>query len=336
MASQNDSVADPRLLLPNPFTPLAFVPPEDAYTVAIGVYVLIGTFTVKWFSKTQPSVKYSKYAHKSKTRILLVVGVYLYNRNKYVTAVFFTSWLAMLGYSFSLVTAIKGANIGHTDYCTYSAPFETRDSGTGIAIFIYDTLIFLAISWRLFSISHIDNGIGKSLKVVVFGRYLPAFSKALLHDGQMYYFIHVAVLLLALTLFFSPHLPVEMKAVFPAFSTVIANIMACRVFRNVKLGLYRKREDPFQSLNITAVNINCDRTRGESNICAPLPLGHCREALNPNGSLGVSIKEHGVKEGSMVHIVRAMDNHHTDVSRTDVQRTDSDDLNDLKRNEYFV
>ncbi|TFK32510.1 hypothetical protein BDQ12DRAFT_671009 [Crucibulum laeve] len=348
MASQNDSVADPRLLLPNPFTPLAFVPPETAYTTAIGIYVVIGIFTICiWEALESLSQDYqllfkNKIGLSTITYLLssfaltasifvtapikhcatfrIVVNIFyllspcmssflfflrvraVYNGNKYISAIFFTLWLAMLGYSLSLVTAIKGANIGPTDYCTDTS-LKTRDSGTGIAVFIYDTLIFLAISWRLFYISHIENNTRNSLKVVVLGHYLPAFSKALLHDGQVYYFISVAVLLLALALFFSPHLPVEMKAGFPAFAVVIANIMACRVYGNVKLGLYRKQEDPSHSLNITAVNFNRGRTGRGWNANAPPPLGHGKEAVNSNGNIRVSIKEDRLKEGSMTYLV---------------------------------
>ncbi|TFK32515.1 hypothetical protein BDQ12DRAFT_565392, partial [Crucibulum laeve] len=266
------------LLLPNPFTPLAFVPRENAYTVAIGVYVVIGSFTICMWEALDslsqecqllfknkigiPTIAYffsslHEYAslaapikHCARFRIVANISYLLspcmssflfflrvravYNGKKYVSAIFFTLWLTVLGYALSLITVIKGTNIGPTDYCTFDTPLETRDIGTGISIFIYDTLVFLAISWRLFSISQIDHNIRKSLKVVVLGRYLPALSKALLHDGQIYYLINVATVLLGQVVFFSPHLPVQRKTVFPIFFTVISNIMACRVFRNVK------------------------------------------------------------------------------------------------------
>ncbi|TFK41527.1 hypothetical protein BDQ12DRAFT_764937 [Crucibulum laeve] len=358
MASQNDSVADPRLLLPNPFTPLAFVPPEDAYTIAIAAYVLIGTLTIcMWdglhslsqdylllfknkigiptityflsrictfgFALTASIFETGPIKHcatfRTVTNIFYLLSVPMtsflfflrvravYNRNKYVSAVFFTLWLAVLGYSLSLVTAIKGTNIGPTDYCT-DTPLEARDGGTGISIFIHDTLVFLAISWRLFSISHVDNNTRKGLKVVLFGHYLPAFSKAILHDGQVYYLMSLATVLISLALFFSTHLPTQMRTVFSAFTITITNIMACRVFRNVKLGLYRKQGGSFQSLNTTALNsFNRSRTVGRSAVTVPLPLGH----------------------------VKTMD-YHTDISHTDVQTTDLDDSKPSGRNNSFV
>ncbi|TFK33079.1 hypothetical protein BDQ12DRAFT_572650, partial [Crucibulum laeve] len=286
-------MADPSLLLPNPFTPLAFVPPEDAYTVAIAVYVLIGTLsiciwdglhclsqdylllfkkeiglcTITYFLSRICTFGFALTAaifatgpikhcatYQTVNNIFYVLAIPMtaflfflrvravYNRKKNVSVIFFTLWLALLGYLLSLVTATKGINIGSTDYCTY-APLVTRDSGTGVFLFIHDTLVFLAISWRLFSISHVDNNAGKGLKVVVLGRYLPAFSKAILHDGQVYYLMSIATVLVALALFFSTNLPIPMRVVFSVFTVTITNIMACRVFRNVKLGLYRKQGD---------------------------------------------------------------------------------------------
>ncbi|TFK41526.1 hypothetical protein BDQ12DRAFT_764936 [Crucibulum laeve] len=278
MDSQNDSVADPRLLLPNPFTPLAFVPPENAYTVAIAAYVLIGTLsicmwdglhclsqdylllfknkiglpTITYFLsrictfgfaltasifETAPIKRCAMF--RTVTNVFYLTSIPMtsflfflrvravYNRNIYVTVIFLTLWLAVTGYCLSLVTIIKGVNIGPTDYCT-DTPLETRDGGTGIGIFIHDTLVFLAISWRLFSISHVENDARRGLKVIVFGRYLPAFSKALLHDGQVYYLMSLATVLLSQALFFSAHLPTQMRAVFSAFTITITNIMACR------------------------------------------------------------------------------------------------------------
>ncbi|TFK33078.1 hypothetical protein BDQ12DRAFT_670566 [Crucibulum laeve] len=256
MTSQNDSVADPRLL-PNPLTPLAFVAPKDAYTVAIAAYVLIGALSwirvevrsgsqfffqiCMWDGLHCLSQDYVLLFKKKigistivyvLSRIFtfifaLMVSIFaIYNRNKYVSVVFFTLWLVLLGYSLSLVTFIKGTNIGPTDYCTY-APLEVRDSATGIIFFTYDTLVFMAISWRLFSIFHVDDNPQKGLKAVVFGRCLPAFSKALLHDGQVYYLMSLATVLLSLALFFSTNLPTQMRAVFSVFTVTITNIMAC-------------------------------------------------------------------------------------------------------------
>ena len=52
---------------------------------------------------------------------------------------------------------------------------------------INDTLIFIAITWRLHSNSSARRTINDGVRVLVFGNYLPAFSKAMLQDGQVYY-----------------------------------------------------------------------------------------------------------------------------------------------------
>lgn len=54
----------------------------------------------------------------------------------------------------------------------------------------FDTLILLAISWRLSKISSMDEpgtNVGKSVNTMLFGTNLPAFAKSLLIDGQIYY-----------------------------------------------------------------------------------------------------------------------------------------------------
>jgi len=48
MASSNTTASVPQL--PNPHTPMAFLPPELAYQVTIAMYILIGSLGVSDFS----------------------------------------------------------------------------------------------------------------------------------------------------------------------------------------------------------------------------------------------------------------------------------------------
>ena len=58
-----------------------------------------------------------------------------------------------------------------------------------IAPFINDTLVFLAITYQLMGNSYITppNSMKARLRIFAFGDHLPALSKALLKDGQLYY-----------------------------------------------------------------------------------------------------------------------------------------------------
>jgi hypothetical protein len=64
-------------------------------------------------------------------------------------------------------------------------PYATAAS---IIPLINDTLVFLAISWRL-SYDPLSRLGGFRFTGMIFGDYLPVFSQALLRDGQIYYLL---------------------------------------------------------------------------------------------------------------------------------------------------
>lgn len=111
-----------------------------------------------------------------------------YNRNKYVVAFFFISWLVVLGGALSVTAASAGSGhpLGPTPYC-YSTPAKSYISASPITLAINDTFVFLAISWRLLGNSQFTLRKKPSFKAVILGQSLPAFSRALLQDGQIYY-----------------------------------------------------------------------------------------------------------------------------------------------------
>jgi hypothetical protein len=60
-------------------------------------------------------------------------------------------------------------------------------ASTTIIPVINDTLVFLAITWRLSRNSYTRLTLKDGFRFIVFGDYLPVFSRALLQDGQAYY-----------------------------------------------------------------------------------------------------------------------------------------------------
>ena len=54
---------------------------------------------------------------------------------------------------------------------------------------INDTLTFLAVTWWLFRNSYVRRTLKNGIRLLVFGDYLPVFSKILLQDGQAYYLL---------------------------------------------------------------------------------------------------------------------------------------------------
>lgn len=110
----------------------------------------------------------------------------IYNHDRIVVACFFALWLGLLGCTLTIPLGVLGGFIGDTKYCTET--FIPNSAYAAIlAPLIHDTLVFIAITWRLAHNAYIDITLQEGLRVAVFGKYLPAFTKGLLLDGQRYY-----------------------------------------------------------------------------------------------------------------------------------------------------
>ena len=81
---------------------------------------------------------------------------------------------------------VEGVNIGPTKYFVTSSA-KSYIALSGILPFVHDTFVLLSIYWKLMMNTYEDNSIKNGLRTTFSGDYLPAFSRALLQDGQMYY-----------------------------------------------------------------------------------------------------------------------------------------------------
>lgn len=126
----------------------------------------------------------------SSTSFLFVLRVWaIFGYNRYILSFFLLSWLSVTGATSTIGIGLHGSakNIGTTKYCmyTHAPPYI---SSSFIVPFIHDSLVFAAITWRLLqNIASDSLGMRKGIRMVIFGDYLPVFSRALLQDGQMYY-----------------------------------------------------------------------------------------------------------------------------------------------------
>jgi len=100
---------------------------------------------------------------------------------------------------------------------------------------INDTLVFLAITWRLFRNSYVPRTLRSGIRIVILGDYLPAFSKVLLKDGQAYYLSIVTLNVIQVVMILIPSNPNVLKLILAVPNVVLMNVMACRVFRNTIL-----------------------------------------------------------------------------------------------------
>ncbi|KAJ6473087.1 hypothetical protein C8R45DRAFT_761049, partial [Mycena sanguinolenta] len=279
-------------LLPNPFTPNAFLPPDIVHEIQTAAYILVGTigafvWTIlsnlvddyKLLAKTKFTIgtatylsskiltfgcifgaalfqtyplKHCRFAFQivgsiyatavSATSLLFFLRARaIFNRNRYFVGLLFCAWLSILGTNLTVPVAVEGGNLGPTDFCStvFAANYV---GGAAVTTTLHDTLIFLAISWRLFkNQQHVnpDRSFKASVWAFVSGQYLPQFSRAVLQDGQLYYLITVASNILALIMFYNTSIQGSHSTKFTVPNLMVANVMACHVFRNTKLGFHR-------------------------------------------------------------------------------------------------
>ena len=101
-------------------------------------------------------------------------------------AIYGVLWLGVLGGCLTTIPGSSDANIGPTPYCAYET-FRLYSAAATITPLINDGIVFFAISWRLWSNTWTRRTVKNGVRVLVFGDYLPAFSRLLLQDGQIYF-----------------------------------------------------------------------------------------------------------------------------------------------------
>jgi len=163
----------------------------------------------------------------------------VFNKDKYVVGFFFIVWLGILGVSVATAAAGKAVFPNPTHYCI-GEPFQPYVGAVPTTVAINDTLVFLAISWRLLKDSWPETGTPLNLGSFFRGEYLPACSKAVLQDGQVYYLIAVTSNLTVVVLGSVKGVPYAYQFMFTVFNCALTNMMACRVYRQTKLGTFKE------------------------------------------------------------------------------------------------
>ncbi|KDR73152.1 hypothetical protein GALMADRAFT_251721 [Galerina marginata CBS 339.88] len=167
----------------------------------------------------------------------------MYSDYKSVVAFFFLMWLGILAGGVTSVLSVlsdAGSNIGPTRRCI-GGTMKTF-IWTGIIVpLVNDSLIFFAISFRLMLVGLGERvRIRDAVKVIIFGKDLPAFSKALLRDGQAYYLTTLGLTFTTTIIFFIQSMPIVYRTILAMPNFTVINIMACRVYRRTKSGVYRE------------------------------------------------------------------------------------------------
>ena len=106
--------------------------------------------------------------------------------NPLVVGLFAVLWLGVLGGCLTTIPGLAGENIGPTPYCI-TGVIRLYSAAGAITPLINDSIMFCAISWRLWSNTWTRRTVKNGFRAMVFGEYLPAFSRSLLQDGQIYF-----------------------------------------------------------------------------------------------------------------------------------------------------
>ncbi|KZP13613.1 hypothetical protein FIBSPDRAFT_1049312, partial [Athelia psychrophila] len=165
---------------------------------------------------------------------LRVRAVYLCSR--FATVFFGILWLIM-----AILNIIADASIapGHptaTHHCTTAQNPQTTNYPS-TASFLFDTIIFIAISYRLAADAATEQSWRARLQSVVTGKGLLRISRALMVSGQLYYLAAISFFWVNLIVKMSPLIPANSHFLLSSSYMPFMNIMACRVFRGVALGM---------------------------------------------------------------------------------------------------
>ncbi|KAJ3551972.1 hypothetical protein NM688_g4405 [Phlebia brevispora] len=282
-----NSTAPPALVLPNPETPLAWLPANIAGQLQASDYLYVATlgawgwdilmcagqeyrilfkfrFSLPQFVYLVARVFSALYLAlctvfqigyvDNCNHLLIVVGVigaiavpansflmYLrvravYNHSMVIKTIFGICWLGVLGGSLTAPFSLKGAHIGTTKRCIDSSIKAYGAAGL-LAAAINDTLIFLAITYHLLTSHLTTDAWSDRLRSFVRGEGLHRMPKLLLQTGQLYYMATAGMNIFTVITVMSSGFPPLLRAMFTVPNVALTNAMACRVFRQLKLGL---------------------------------------------------------------------------------------------------
>ncbi|KAF4578364.1 hypothetical protein EYR36_000171 [Pleurotus pulmonarius] len=295
------------ITLPNPLTPLAFLPPALAaqfevsrylYAVTLGAYI--------WDSAVNLENDYHL-LFKNKIRFPTVVyylsrQVFVWHGHTAVRYLYIFLWVAMTGCAVTLPVGIRGDHIGPTLQCINTKVPDYTEA-TAIMALIYDSAVFTAISYRVITYSVIEESFSARVKTFFGKGKVSRLSNALLQSGQHYYLVALLGNVVLLILLKLPSVP----AVYHGMCTIpvlaLINAMACIVFRKIKFGLitddgttkpitdsgtisvlpahyYRRRNADSADPTVTGIMIAKD-TKVDTDQSFPIPL---RDHMPSQGS----------------------------------------------------
>jgi len=229
----------------------------------------------------------------------------VFHKEPWVVTFFACMWLAVLASCVTPFGNNDAATIGPTKYCVVNVGAKPYTITAAIIPLINDTLVFFAISWQFWCNSSARRTLKDGVRVLIFGDYLPAFSKAMLQDGQAYCLVTVTFNLINITFIYIDYLPASIRILPSVPNLALMNIMTCRVFRNMMLGIPSGGE-------ISTSLISRQIREIPSFVSLPLPEGgsgkQSQNAILGNSDIAVAV------EYSTTHDCMMEDKDITDIS----------------------
>ncbi|KAK7681930.1 hypothetical protein QCA50_014892 [Cerrena zonata] len=169
--------------------------------------------------------------------------VHAIHRNSRTAVITFTALWAAIFTSFtgpfSYVYTVTRQNDGS---CITVFHFNRLLGGIPVvALIVFDTATIIGISLRITSYNPVQSW-RERLKVLVHGNEMGRIQRLFLRSGQIYYLATNGVHILLFSMLLSSTVSTALLGALFLFSVVFQNIMACRVFRLLKLEL--TQDDP--------------------------------------------------------------------------------------------
>ncbi|THU98147.1 hypothetical protein K435DRAFT_721083 [Dendrothele bispora CBS 962.96] len=292
-------------ILPNPLTPLAFLPPDLAQEVQTAIFIQIGTLgmfiwdlltnvagdyelltkfklgipTIVYFVSRVSTLGYQIsqaltatwvpvectaatralkalfFVGMSSTTLLFFLRVRaIYSNSRSFQAFFLCFWLATVGCSTLDLLLVEGVRLGPTQGCIFANLKKLYAIIPAVAVLVHDTVVFIGISYKLFLFTEYSRSSRSQRRTRVqlrgdsvgflSGKGLPALTRAVLQDGQVYYLISFFAALIVVAMLLAPGIGDYYRLVMISPHIALVNSMACRVFRNVRLGKFYEEEIP--------------------------------------------------------------------------------------------
>ncbi|KZP26076.1 hypothetical protein FIBSPDRAFT_1041127 [Athelia psychrophila] len=182
---------------------------------------------------------------------LRVRAVYIQSRT--ITIIFGALWVATASANIGFA-ALAARDVEHVPYSPYCTSTPVHNSIPVTMSFVHDTMVFLAISYRLAADAVAAADWRSRVLSIVTGKGLFSLSRSLMKGGQLYYLATTVVFFANLAIMSSPLIHYN----WPHYDLIslyygFTNTMACLVFRGVALG--QIEQTPTQhGLTSTAIN----------------------------------------------------------------------------------